>query len=555
MRSLSLTIVLLSITHLSVFGQVSGIGNINGNVEITAQYYLEDETINAALPQEVMGLNAYTNLIFSRGDFNAGIRYESYLGPLAGYPQGFSGTGLGYRYASYSKEELSVTIGNFYEQYGSGMLLRSYEERSLGLDNALDGIKASYQVHDGLRLSGLVGKQRLAFDDGLVNGEGLIRGFNAEIDLNELISAMDTSKLRVSLGGSFVSKFNDQARVDSLILPNNVAAYGIRLGVDYENWRFTAELNQKENDPYPYTDDRFDYLYNRGKGAILTLDYSVKGFGIGVTAKYMDNMVWRSTNLPAAPTELLIGYIPALNRQHTYNLATTLYPYVTNLYGETSLGADILYKIPKQTTLGGKYGTKIQVNAVANFAPDREYIDTDDNQRLGYSSKFFSVSDSLFAHDYNISIEKKFSKKVKGIFSFYNFEFDDRVQLVAKEHERIFANIAVADVTWKFKPKHALRFEAQGLWTDQDQGDWAFAQIEYTFSPHWFVAVLDQFNYGNPNTEERYHYALGNVGYVKGPNRVSLQYGRQRAGFFCVGGICRSVPASNSVLLSIISSF
>ena len=37
-------------------------------------------------------------------------------------------------------EDLDVTIG-FYEQYGSGMILRAYEERQLGIDNALDGIK------------------------------------------------------------------------------------------------------------------------------------------------------------------------------------------------------------------------------------------------------------------------------------------------------------------------------------------------------------------------------------------------------------------------------
>ncbi|NNK80747.1 MAG: hypothetical protein HKO93_04545, partial [Flavobacteriales bacterium] len=499
--------------------QETDLGSISGNVEVTAQYYLEDEVINAALPDPILGMNSYTNLIYNRGNFSAGIRYESYLGPLAGYPPGFEGTGLGYRYASFTNEELSVTVGNFYEQYGSGMLLRSYEERTLGLDNALDGIKATYKPATGITLRGMVGKHRRRFDNGLINGEGIIRGFDAEMDINSLIPKMEDSELRLSIAGSFVSKFNDQNNIDTLILPKNVGAYGARLSADYKNWRFTAEFNQKENDPVPYDNDQFDYIYSKGKGAILTLDYSTKGFGVGVTAKYMDNMIWRSTNLPAGLTELLIGYIPALNRQHTYNLAATLYPYVTNLYGEVSLGADVLYTIPKGSELGGKYGTKIALNGVANFAPKRTYLNDEGGRRLGHTAKLFAIEDSLFAHDYNITVSKKFNKKVKGIFAFYNFEFDDRVSLVAVIHERIFANIAVADITWKFKPKHALRFELQGLWTEQDQGDWAFAQVEYSMSPHWFIAILDQYNYGNADPDKRYHYALGNVGYVNGANR------------------------------------
>jgi hypothetical protein len=37
---------------------------------------------------------------------------------------------------------VGVTIGNFYDQFGSGMIFRAYEERQLGIDNSLDGIKA-----------------------------------------------------------------------------------------------------------------------------------------------------------------------------------------------------------------------------------------------------------------------------------------------------------------------------------------------------------------------------------------------------------------------------
>ena len=92
-------------------------------------------------------------------------------------------------------------------------------------------------------------------------------------------------------------------------------------------------------------------------------------------------------------------------------------------------------------------------------------------------------------------------------------------------------------------------------------GDWATAIVEYSYSPHWFVAVMDQYNYGNPsknangNYDKRIHYYLGSIGYTFETTRVIINYGKQRAGIFCVGGVCRNVPASNGISMTIISSF
>ena len=38
--------------------------------------------------------------------------------------------------------------------------------------------------------------------------------------------------------------------------------------------------------------------------------------------------------------------------------------------------------------------------------------------------------------------------------------------------------------------------EAQGLWTKEDEGDWASMTLEYNISPAWFFAVMDEWNYG-----------------------------------------------------------
>ena len=105
------------------------------------------------------------------------------------------------------------------------MILRAYEERQLGIDNALDGIKVKYSPYKGIYLKSFVGKQRHQFIDGLVNGNGLVRGVDGEIDFNELIDTLSDAKFRLLVGGSFVSKFNDDNTTTDYILPKNVGSY------------------------------------------------------------------------------------------------------------------------------------------------------------------------------------------------------------------------------------------------------------------------------------------------------------------------------------------
>lgn len=531
-------------------------GVISGNIQTIGQYYQEDTIINAALPEHLYGFNGFANVNYQKGDFRAGIRYESYLNTLEGYPTSFSGTGIGYRYLSWNSDNLGVTIGNFYDQFGSGMIFRAYEERQLGIDNSLDGIRLTYEPVNGVYLKGMVGKQRHIFMDGLVNGNGIIRAFDSELNLNELLDSSNSWKFKATIGGSFVSKFNTDNNTNFFDLPKNVGASSVRVNLRYNKIRFSGEYVHKINDPYPDNQDsRFNYIYKNGEGILLNLGYSTKGFAVDFSAKHMDNMLWRSTNVNVGPTDLLIGYLPALTKQHTYNLAATLYPYATNFYGEIAYQLDVLYKIPKKTTLGGRYGTSVAINFATAYVPERNFIDDMETTRNSYTTSFFAKSDSILLQDFNVEIKRKINKKLKLSLNYFNFIFNDDAVKVANYYKIINAQIAVMDLTYKINRHHSLRFETQAMWTDEDKGDWLFGQIEYTFSPHWYIAVLDQYNSGNDDLKKRVHYGLISAGYINGSHRFSFQYGKQRAGVFCVGGVCRAVPASNGLTFSFTSSF
>ena len=251
---------------------------------------------------------------------------------------------------SWTGDGVGVTIGNFYDQFGSGMIFRAYEERQLGIDNSMDGIRLTYEPKNGIYLKGMIGKQRFSFQDKLINGNGIIRAFDGELNLNELLDSSNSWKLKATLGGSFVSKFNTDNNTTLFNMPKNVGATCLRMNLRYHKIRFSGEYVHKINDPYPDQNENFNYIYKNGEGILLNLGYSTKGFAIDFSAKHMDNMLWRSTNVNVGPTDLLIGYLPALTKQHTYNLAATLYPYATNFYGEIAYQARCtLFKIPKKT--------------------------------------------------------------------------------------------------------------------------------------------------------------------------------------------------------------
>jgi hypothetical protein len=552
LKFLAIVITFLWINHLKAqnIDAILNRGEIHGNFGMDMQYYNVDSLIGAnEVPDEKLLMNGFANFIYTNGNFSAGLRYESYLNTLQGFPSRYKGNGIGYRFATYTNDDMNITVGNYYEQFGNGLIFRTYEERGLGYDNAMDGIRINYKIRDGLYLKGIIGKQRLYFDQ----GEGIVRGIDGELMLNDFFgSALKDTKTKITLGGSFVSKYQaDQS--SQLNLPENVGAYSGRFNVRRGKVSFNGEYAEKINDPSVEN----EFIYKKGKAFYAETAYSTKGFGLTLTAKGNDNMSFRSDR-GAQEQDLLINYIPALTRQHTYNLLATLYPYATQPNGEMAFQGELVYKVKKKTLIGGKYGMGILLNYSTIYNIDSTALPASDTTRMGYTSNLFSIGEERYYNEINVEVTKKFNKKLKGIFTYSNIVFNQSViqgKEPASRYPDIYTNVGVIDLTYKINRKHAIRTEIQGLFTKQDQQDWATVLIEYSYSPNWFIAVMDQYNYGNVNDEERIHYYFASAGYVRGANRFQVGYGRQRAGIFCVGGICRTVPAANGLTLSITSSF
>lgn len=541
-KSCSVLLLLSLLTCITKTALSQGInaGELHGNFQLDAQYYNPDSAIGAPIVPEKMLMNSFTNLIYTNGDFSAGVRFESYLNTMQGFDPRYKGNGIPFRYASFNRDNFSITAGSFYEQFGSGLIFRSYEERGLGYDNAMDGVRVKYTLLKGIHLKGIIGKQRYYFSQ----GPGIVRGVDGEVALNELIPSFLEKKTKVYFGGSFVSKYQvDQDPV--YVLPENVGGWAYRLKLNRGGWAFFSEYATKINDPSIVN----NFIYKKGGGLFVNTSYSQKGLGINLSGKVIDNMNFRSDRT-AQNNDLLINYLPALTRQHTYNLAATIYPYATQPNGEMAYQADITYTLKKDSKLGGKYGTTILVNYAAANGLDTTILASG----LGYKPDYTKLG-NVYYKDFNIEIQKKISKPLKFTLFYANFVYNKDVAQGKVGEGMVYANIEVLEFTYKFNDRHALRMEFQGLQTKQDHGDWATVVAEYTISPKWFFSTVNQYNYGNKIKAERLFYPIGQIGFIKNSTRVTLSYGRQRAGIFCIGGICRVVPASNGATLSISSSF
>lgn len=535
------------------------VNSIHGNFQVDAQYYNPDSLIGAPKVPEKMLSNAFGNINYQRGKFSAGIRYEAYNNVMQGFDQRYKGQGIVNRFARYQDDLLDVTVGNIYEQFGSGLIFRTYYEPGLLYDNSLDGIRVISNPYKGFTFKGLVGKQRTFF----TLGQGIVRGFDGEVNINEALdSALKNVKTKVILGGSFVSKFQpDQDPVYNL--PENVGAYGGRINIIHEGFNFFGEYVQKENDPSndnkAVANGNTIYSYKNGEAIFLSTSYATKGFSFLFQAKRIDNFGFRSDR-DAGLQNLLINFLPATTKQHTY-LMPAFNPYATQPRGEVGGLAEIQYKVKKGTLLGGKYGMDITLNySQANGLKQIGVNDTNSTMKL-YTTNYNEIGEAYY-HDFFIEINKKFSKHLKGTFMYANQFYNKNIVQFGSPnagYKNIEANIGVIDITYKYKSNSAIRFETQCLVKDNKDtlnlGSWVTGMIEWTPNTHWFVAVLDQYNYGNPVENLKLHYFLVSAGYTSGPHRISMSYGKQRAGIFCVGGVCRNVPASNGFAISITSSF
>ena len=464
--------------------------------------------------------------------------------PMLGYDANFGGYGLSHLHVGANFSWGKITIGDVYGQFGSGMVLRLYEDRALGVDNALRGAKVEATPYKGIFIEALGGKQRRywnCYDDGAWGWnytQDAVLGANVELGLHEWIPQLQEAGANLTIGGSYVSKYQ---KMDTIIfidpdvmqaymynLPEWVGAGSVRTQLQMKGWNAMVEYAYKANDPSILN----DYSYKHGEALLMSLSYSQKGLAILAQAKRSKNMSFRSdrqANLMAGT----INHMPPFATQHTYMLAS-LYPYGTHkTANEWAFQGEIRYTWKRGTGMGGKYGTTLKLNA---------------SHIRGTGERWFDMSEEPYYTDINLELNKKINKQwyigAMAMYQTYN------KRIVEGKGDLIRAGIGVVEAKYALNKKVQMRTELQYLYTKQDEGQWVAALYELSLWRQLVISGQWMYNIGYAHEATNEHYYTVSATYTHGAHRVMAGYTKTRDGFNCSGGICRYVPKQQGVTLT-----
>ena len=463
--------------------------------------------------------------------------------PMLGYDTDFGGYGISHLHVGANFDWGKITIGDVYGQFGSGMVLRLYEDRALGVDNALRGGKIEATPYKGIYFTALGGKQRRywnCYDDGAWGWnykQDAVLGANLELGLQEWIPQLQDAGANLTIGGSYVSKYQkadtilfiDPSAMQAYMynLPEWVGAGSVRAQLQMKGWNAMVEYAYKANDPSILN----NYSYNHGEALLMSLSYSQKGLAVLAQVKRSENMSFRSdrqANLIAGT----INHMPPFAMQHTYML-TSLYPYSTDLIAnEWAFQGEVRYTWKRGTAMGGKYGTTLKLNA---------------SHIRGTSDTWFGMSEEPYYTDVNLELNKKINKQwyigAMAMYQTYNKRIIGKSGIAR-------SGIGVVEAKYAMNKKVQMRAELQYLYSRQYEGQWIAALYELSL---WRQLVLSgqwMYNIGHAPDATNGHYYTVAATYTHGAHRLMAGYTKTRAGFNCSGGVCRYVPEQQGVTLT-----
>ncbi len=517
------TALTLSASAQIALGEKGGV--ISGSLESNNIIYFNDKALSTPAPEDHFGANDYLKVDYTVDRFSAGIQFETYLPALQGYEIGQYGKEykvlVPMIFAQWQDKSYSVTVGNMYEQFGNGLIFRSFEDRQLGFNNSILGARVTYSLGDYFAVKAIYGRPRLYTN----YQTGWAGGADLSLSLGDMFGM---TKGALFVEGSYVNRYE---KVGNVAADNLLNMYSARLNFDYSGFTFRGEYVGKGKD--------CTQRGNKGWAGYGEVGWAGKGFSFTGSARALSYML---TPLAAdgAGTGNTLNFLPAMTRQYTYMLAN-LNPYQVNAEGEIGGQVDFYY------TYRSKSNRYRYWNFHANYST--YYTLRHDQSKSGNRERLWQ--------DFNVDVTRQWSKKLKTTVL---YSFQEWNPTHGYHHRTYVSNIFVADVQYKFDRKKSLRVEAQYLLSGEYEGDWVAGLVEFNLAPKWSFFVSDMYNLGRTDKNgvfkgtEKNYYSVGGS-YTIQRVRIQLSYGRNRAGFICSGGVCRYSPEYNGINIALTASF
>ena len=552
MNKYLVTLLVFIFSGIAAHAQDKGV--LSGNLQSNYSVFLKDSLIGAtesASPQYGRQISSAETWLFLNYDikgFHFAARYDLFNNSNLLNPSGaFTGQGLGYWQIKKNVGDLEITVGSFYDQFGSGAAFRAFENRLIGIDYAMEGVRLKYNLKNDLTVKAFTGKQKGSQQNRFETSPQIIKGINAEKSLRSADGNI------LNLGVSAVNRTLDESTMTDIVtqingLPleerfypkYNVYVLNGYFNASYKDFGFNGEYNYKTEEAIKNVAG--NSLLSRD-GSLFTggISYSKRKLGkkkqggIGVNVQYRRIENFPLTVSPYVNLPLLQGimtYQPSMSRQASYRMLAR-YQAPAQFSGEQAFQAEVMYSLSKAT------------NVTLNIS---EIVDL--NGKELFNEKF-------------VQVEHKFNRKWKGKIGLQMITYNQAIYegKDPKKAKNVETFTPFGEVSYKINRRNSIRLESQMLNTQQDLGSFYHGILEWTSSPKFTVAVSDMINI-NPvrivNTtlaDQVLHYPSVFVKYNVKTTSFTAAYIKQVEGVVCTGGICRLEPAFSGIRFTLTTQF
>jgi len=535
----------LSLTLAAQNNKTEDKGVLSGNLLLNQQMYDRDDSIGASTlvyRTTKSSADAWLYLNYKIRGYSFSLRYDLFNNSPLLNPQGaFTQNGIGFWQISKDIDKLNITAGYFYEQFGSGIIYRSYEVRPLGLDFATQGLRMSYKFSNNTVLKAFTGMPKGDIGNRFGVNPQVMKGANLEHRAAGKFGDLD-------LGASFLNRTLDRESmlliveniksypIDEQFIPKyNVYAWNAYANWAYGNFSLGAEYNHKSAEAI--RNQRGTLVNEDGKVLLVNAAYSAAGFGkngggsMGFNAQFrhVDHYSLRFQPFLNVQQPLygFITYLPSLTRQNAYRLLAR-YQAPTQDLGENGVQAEWV--------ITPKYGTTFNLN----FSDVRSLASN------GNNGEAIQLYREIYGEWQQKWGEKKKIQTKLGIQRVY---YNQARYEQEPEYEPVNTLTPFGELSIKLPKKRSLRLEFQYLETNKDQGSFLNAMLEFNISPYWNISAGDMINtkphrYANMIIANKViHYPTLFTSYTVKNSVFTLSYLKQQAGVNCSGGICRVEPA------------
>ena len=534
-------------------------GTFSGDLMTNLNFFQRDPSIKASgnplYDNYLSGSEAWLDMRYNVKGFTFFLRADAFDNSNLKNPTSAnSAYGVGAWSISKEMKDLTITVGSIYDQIGSGILFRAYEDRGLLIDHALVGLQLKYKLTNNIMLKGFMGQQKNNENE-IVNAvyAPVIRGFNAEGDFNAgkihlvpgvgvLNRTLDATSYRDEAAS--IQTYTDSTKHFTPVY--NMYAFTVYNTLTYKNFSWYVEGAYKTsegiNEPDSITHGPVIVVNKPGNVEYTSINYGKKGIALSLTGKRTQDFV-----MSTSPDQTVANGVGA-GMMNWQPIVAVLRPErLMSRY--TPASQDI-------SEMAATANLNVSPNDVTSYTFTYTNINTLDNQKLYREG---------FAEGYYQGLK---SWIIEGGVQYLEYNIELYQSRAAKGAPILYAVTPFTEITYRINEKKSIRAELQYMDTKQDYGSWVFALLEYDVAPQWSVSVYDMYNVkvnrnpDNPNssdanfaTEKGLNYPTAYVAYTKGPHRFSLAYVKQVDGINCSGGVCRYEPAFSGVKATLTTSF